>query len=175
MRAASSAHRPVRFTYHGAERRLDPYGLLLRGGFWYVIGHDHLRGEVRTFRVDRIEGEVTAVEGSGPDAAPFERPAGFDPRAVFPDDPKVLGGGEGTAIVRIDAAIAPSVRREVAADAVMADRDDGSIDVAVPCANARAFRSWLFGLGAHAEVLSPPEVRAEVVSWLRDMVSGAPA
>lgn len=174
LRAASSAHRSVRFTYHGAQRRLDPYGLLLRGGFWYVIGHDHLRGEVRTFRVDRIEGDVEMVDAAGgsPNGGEFVRPAGFDPRAVFPDDPKAIGGGAGAAVVRIDAAIAPSMRREVAADAVVAERDDGSIDVVVPCANATAFRSWLFGLGAHAEVLSPPDVRAEVITWLQAVVNG---
>jgi predicted DNA-binding transcriptional regulator YafY len=42
--------------------------------------------------------------------------------------------------------------------------------VEVPCANVDAFRSWLFGLGSHAEVLSPQDVRAAVVQWLRDMV-----
>jgi predicted DNA-binding transcriptional regulator YafY len=47
--------------------------------------------------------------------------------------------------------------------------DDGAIDVEVPCANIDAFRSWLFGLGEHAEVVSPLEVRAVVVAWLREM------
>ena len=32
---------------------------------------------------------------------------------------------------------------------------DGSIVVSVPCRNVAAFRSWLFGLGADAEVLAP--------------------
>lgn len=164
LRAASSSHERVLFRYHGLERRLDPYGLLLRDGFWYVIGHDHLRGEVRTFRVDRIEDEVVPVDGEH-----FERPAGFDPREVFPEDPKALGGGEGTALVRIDAPIAPSVLREVRDDAIVARHDDGAVDVVVPCANDTAFRSWLFDLGTHAEVLGPPEVRARVVGWLREL------
>ena len=167
LRAASSAHRPVIIGYHGIERRLDPYGLLLRDGFWYVIGHDHVRGEVRTFRVDRIEGDVAPVEDER-----FERPAGFDPRAAFPEDPKALGGGEGTALVRIDAPVAPSVLREVRDDAVHARHADGSIDVVVPCANAAAFRSWLFDLGTHAEVLGPPDVREAVVTWLRRLAAG---
>ncbi len=56
------------------ERRLDPYGLVLHTGRWYVTGHDHARDEIRTFRLDRI-GEVQ------PTGATFEAPAGFDPTA----------------------------------------------------------------------------------------------
>ncbi|MEY3111002.1 MAG: putative proteasome accessory factor, partial [Actinomycetota bacterium] len=32
------------FTYKSEQRKVDPYGLLARGGFWYLVGHDHLRG-----------------------------------------------------------------------------------------------------------------------------------
>jgi predicted DNA-binding transcriptional regulator YafY len=56
------------------ERRLDPYGLVLHTGRWYVTGHDHRRGEVRTFRLDRIG----SVRSTGDAFAP---PAGFDPTA----------------------------------------------------------------------------------------------
>lgn len=35
-------------------RRLDPYGLVHLGRFWYVAGYCHLRREVRVFRLDRI-------------------------------------------------------------------------------------------------------------------------
>lgn len=52
----------------------------------------------------------------------------------------------------------------------MSRRSDGSIVVEVPCANLDAFRSWLFGLGEHAEVLAPAEVRSDVVEWLQAMV-----
>ncbi len=53
LREASAARSTVEFEYRGKLRRLDPYGLLLRGGFWYVVGHDHAHDELRTYRVDR--------------------------------------------------------------------------------------------------------------------------
>ncbi len=55
IRTAVAARAPIVFGYRGEQRTLDPWGLLLRGGFWYVIGHDHARGERRTFRVDRFD------------------------------------------------------------------------------------------------------------------------
>ncbi|WP_410814259.1 helix-turn-helix transcriptional regulator [Micromonospora sp. 067-2] len=54
-----------------SHRELDPYGLVFHAGRWYVTGHDHRRGEVRTFRLDRI-GSVTTG------AATFTVPDGFE-------------------------------------------------------------------------------------------------
>lgn len=170
LRAAVAERRSVRFTYRGAERVLDPYGLLLREGFWYVIGHDHGHDEVRTYRVDRIEGEVVAD-----DASSFERPADFDVRTVFPTDAKTLGdeGDHRTAQVAVFGPAAAIVRRDLGDGAVVPGGPDGAVTFAVPCTNVDAFRSWVLGLGAHAEVLGPPEVRADVVTWLRQLAGAA--
>jgi predicted DNA-binding transcriptional regulator YafY len=56
------------------ERRFDPYGLVLHTGRWYVTGHDHRRGEVRTFRLDRVRAVRLTDET-------FAAPADFDPTA----------------------------------------------------------------------------------------------
>ena len=50
-------------------------------------------------------------------------------------------------------------------------RDDGSVIVEVEVRRPGAFRSWLFGMGAHALVLDPPELVADVTSWLRALAS----
>ena len=167
LRDASSRRCAVGFRYRDKDRRLDPYGLLLRTGFWYVVGRDHTHDELRTYRVDRIEGAVTVL-----DDATFERPAGYDLRTAFPFDPKELGSGgpDAVAVVRVDGVRAGGVARELGPERVLARHADGSIDVAVPCANVPAFRSWVLGLLDHAVVLSPPDIRAAVVSWLTHMV-----
>jgi predicted DNA-binding transcriptional regulator YafY len=166
LREASAARAEVSFGYHGTMRRLHPYALLLRERFWYVIGHDVDRGEVRTYRVDRMEGDLTVGE---PDE--FERPDGFDPRATFPTDPKLLGDEPAArANVLVDEPRAHAVEQELGTAAVLERRADGGVVVEVPCANLDAFRSWLFGLGDHAEVLAPADVRSAVVAWLRSLV-----
>ncbi|WP_409343289.1 helix-turn-helix transcriptional regulator [Paenibacillus sp. MBLB4367] len=58
------------------ERRIDPYGIVLWKGKWYVVGHCHLRLDIRSFRVDRIR-RLTRTDSV------FERPAGFSARQVF--------------------------------------------------------------------------------------------
>lgn len=56
------------------ERDLDPHGIVFHSGRWYVTGHDHLRGEVRTFRVDR-------VRAARPTDRTFPDPGDVDPVA----------------------------------------------------------------------------------------------
>lgn len=161
----------VEFSYRSLQRALDPYGLLLRDGCWYVIGRDHTHNEIRTYRVDRIEGEVAAGE---PNA--FDRPADFDIRAVFPSDPKLLGETEHEttrAVVRIAGRRAALVAAEVGEGAVLRRHGDGSIEVEVPCVNRDAFRSWLLGLTDNAVVLSPLDLRRETIAWLSAIVTAS--
>jgi predicted DNA-binding transcriptional regulator YafY len=54
-----------------SERELDPYGVVFHRGRWYVTGYDHARGDVRTFRLDRIA-------AAAPTAETFEMPENFD-------------------------------------------------------------------------------------------------
>ena len=37
------------------ERRFDHYGVVYNEGYWYTVGHCHLRQDLRTFRLDWIE------------------------------------------------------------------------------------------------------------------------
>jgi predicted DNA-binding transcriptional regulator YafY len=167
IRRAVAARAPIEFEYRGEQRSLDPWGLLLRDGFWYVIGHDHVRGEQRTFRVDRFDGGATGIQVGA--AGSFERPASFDPRAAFPADPKMIGDGADEredAHVRIDAIRSAAVERELGSDRVVERHADGSIVVAVPTSNLAAFRSWVLGLLDHAVVESPDDVRRHVIDWL---------
>ncbi|MCE9669330.1 YafY family transcriptional regulator [Myxococcus stipitatus] len=76
LSAAAQGRQRVRLRYQSAreevsERDFDPYGLAWRAGRWYVVGVCHLRGGLRTFRLDRVRG----VE---PLDARFERPEDFD-------------------------------------------------------------------------------------------------
>jgi proteasome accessory factor B len=157
--------RPVTFGYRGKERQLEPWGLLTREGFWYVVGMEHGAGEERTFRLDRIENAVTIDED-----ATFVVPEGFDPARAVIDDPKAVGDVKLTALVAVDAVRAYGVVAQLGDDAVVERTTERTV-VRVPAANVRAFRTWLFGLLDHAEVLEPPALRADVIEWLSKLAA----
>lgn len=56
-----------------SSRCIDPYGLVMWKGQWYLSGFCHLRQDIRNFRVDRI----TGLQRTG---AAFLRPDGFSAR-----------------------------------------------------------------------------------------------
>lgn len=163
---AVAQNQPITFEYRGRSRLLHPYGLLARNGFWYLIGSDPSRNVQVTYRVDRIEGDVVAGENDS-----FERPSDFDASAALSRDAKFFAdGGDEIAIVRVDYRVAPSVVRELGEDAVVARRSDGSVDVEVACGNTVAFESWLFAMVDRAEVISPENVREQIIQRLAQMV-----
>ncbi|QYR21943.1 YafY family transcriptional regulator [Paenibacillus sp. sptzw28] len=57
-------------------RRVDPYGLVHWSGKWYLVAYCHLRGEIRSFRIDRI----SALNENG---ETFERPHPFSAGDYF--------------------------------------------------------------------------------------------
>lgn len=54
-----------------SQRTIDPYGIVFQDGWWYVSGFCHLRQDVRTFRLDRIQ----STESTG---IAFAYPSDFD-------------------------------------------------------------------------------------------------
>lgn len=160
--------RVLQFVYNGENRSVHPYGLLARGGFWYIVGFDELRADRRVFRVDRIEGGVVAGAPKS-----FSRPDGFDLAKAVATEHELLADGDAThspALVLVDASLATRVRAEFGEDAVARVREDGAIEFNIPCANLAAFRVWLFAMVDRAEVLGPPEIRAQVREWLNELL-----
>ncbi|WP_354699944.1 hypothetical protein DSM112329_00201 [Paraconexibacter sp. AEG42_29] len=66
-----------RYTRHDGERsvrELSPFGLVAHAGRWYLPAFDHGRGELRTFRVDRLRDVAITSPG-------VAAPPGFDAAA----------------------------------------------------------------------------------------------
>ena len=170
---AFRARAVVRFTHRDRVRTVEPWGLSSKRGHWYVVGFDRDRGAVRAFRADRIDGDVELGEHDA-----FETPADFRPddhvesRAwLLGDDPAV------TVRVRVDADHRDAMIEELGTDAVVEDdgNHDGGAVIEMAITNRAAFRTFVLGFLEHAEVLEPPEIRADLVTWLERVAAGAAA
>jgi predicted DNA-binding transcriptional regulator YafY len=153
------------FDYGGARRTVEPYALLFWDRFWYLFCLDRTRRAQRTFRVDRIEGSVAVGE---PDS--FVRPADLDVTMARPrhmwrsevDEPVDV-------VVALDPVVAGSVVAEVGTAGTSSEGKDGTTLLRMQVSNRALFRSWLLKLLEHAEVVEPPDLRAEMVDWLAAM------
>ena len=81
----------ISFDYVSADlsvssRELHPFALRGRAGSWFLIAFDVNKGEQRTFRLDRISGEVTVGKKSGVFSTPsslHEEPLEAQPMATL--------------------------------------------------------------------------------------------
>lgn len=129
------------------ERRLEPYGLVLKAGRWYVVAGPG----PRTFRVDQILQLAECDEE-------FVRPDDFDLAAYWAayqrDFHERLYQGE--AVVRL----APGVTLARAVD-VREDRDGWTL-ATVPVESVDRALGEFLRMGADVEVMEPPELRARM-------------
>lgn len=155
-----------RGTEHTGERTIEPHRLDYRRGHWYVSGLDHESGEPRHFRLDRIDGQVTTGE-----AGAFARP---EVPPAPPAQPWEFGEGEPVqATLLVDEDQTVWARQHLGDEYVVERRDDGSVVFEVPVTNWPAFRGLVLTFLGHAEVLGPPELRAEMVAWLETIAASA--
>lgn len=81
-----------------SERVVEPWGLVAALGHWYVVGMDHLSGEERMFRLDRVKQADLLDE-------PAEIPEDFDPGRYR----NAWTGGDGA--LRLELEISPEAAR----------------------------------------------------------------
>ena len=180
LQAAVAERKTVVFEYYAIsrdetiERVVDPYGLQLVAGEWYLIGHCHLRDALRTFRLSRIRSRVTHHTRRPHDFAP---PVDFD-LAAYRDRPSwQLASPRGTARVWVSPAMAWWVEAHWSHCGSVTPLDDGGIVYETPYADARLLLGWVLGLADDAEVLEPEDLRAQLraqMDRLHDLLS-APA
>ena len=159
LRRATRERRRVMMVYRGRgqpeplRRDVDPYALVHRWGWWYVVGYCHLREAVRTFRVDRII-ELTLLDQT------FDMPADFDIQEYLAAEPYAQPQ------VQVRMRFAPE-----AALMALDDRDfwdtldeqpDGSMIVTFAAPDLEWPARMALSYGSHIMVLEPEELRCLV-------------
>jgi proteasome accessory factor C len=138
---------------HQSEHRpVDPYGIVHHAGEWYFVGHCHIRGDVRTFRIDRI----ASLKATGDR---FDRPADFDLEAYRRERLYVPSADAVTVRIQLDALAVTRIGASWPVGEVTM-QDDGSAELLVDCEGFEWVTSWVLGLGRHAWIVGPDDARA---------------
>jgi predicted DNA-binding transcriptional regulator YafY len=166
---AAREERRVRLRYRQkdgkeTERAFDPYGLVCRHRRWYVIGHCHLRDELRLFRLDRITGLETQPET-------FQRPQNFDVlAAVLATLGSIPRAWSLEVMLHTTLEIA---RCHISAEtALLEEKDENSVLLRGHTDDLDCMARRLASLGCPLEVRQPPELRdalrrhaAQIALW----------
>jgi predicted DNA-binding transcriptional regulator YafY len=153
-------------------RRLDPLGLVLKAGTWYVVAIADDAGAPRTYRVSRVHAAAASAES-------FERPAGFDLETFWADYQR--GYAERvyseSALVRLSPAgrellflVGTIAARRARAEFGEPDAD-GWAQTRIPIESVRHGHHALMQLGEHVDVLEPAELRESIAASARALVA----
>lgn len=168
LRRAVRELRTVEMIYQGGSdpqpksRMMDPYALVHRWGWWYVIGFCHLRNEMRSFRVDRIQQLLLTGQV-------FQMPPDFDIYSYLEKD--VPGGPSG---IKVRLLFAPQAQAAVQANRsnweAVEDQADGSVMVTFFTPDINWAISTTLAYGPIVTALEPPELRQQVKEWAEAIV-----
>lgn len=147
------------------ERRLEPYGIVLKAGRWYTVAR--AEGDLRTYRI----GQILALE---PLDEVFEPPVRFDLARHWQTHTARLQERlwEGEAQIRISPAGIARLQ-DVAAQAVLDGVNRGELEpdgwrrTTIPIESLAHAESELLRLGPEVEVLAPPELRQRITASAR--------
>jgi predicted DNA-binding transcriptional regulator YafY len=140
------------------ERRLEPYGLVLKAGRWYVVAGPG----PRTFRVDQILKLTTSTSDEE-----FTRPEGFDLAAYWTAHQRDFHDRlyRSEAVVRL----APGATLARAVPVNGRTEQDGWTLMSVPIESVEHAHGEFLRLGTDIEVLSPPELRDRIAHTVAEL------
>ena len=167
---ATFRDRRLRLAYERGDTRrvtrvVDPLGLVLKGGTWYLVGL--VDGDHRVFRISRVRGVDVLDEG-------FERPGDFDLGEFWSAWSAAYSAGVDWVTVRVRVAAAflaelPWAVGEHVRSALGSARRarDGSVTLDLRYYSYDEARRSVLGMGTQVDVVRPGRLRREVAEEAR--------
>ena len=162
LRRAVRERRTVQITYRSINRPepesrpVNPYALVFRWGWWYVVGYCLLRQEMRSFRLDRIEALQLTVET-------FQIPAGFDIHAYLDEE------WRSQPQIQVKLRFAPQAAHVALTNRsywdTLEEQADGAIIVTLTTPDLNWAASSALAYGPLVTVLEPEVLRKMVADW----------
>ncbi len=138
-------------------RKVDPYKLVFKDGFWYLVAYCHERHTVRVFRVDRIQSFSLTTEK-------FVPPADFDFEQYMGAAWQMERGEEYCFKVRFFGDAARFIKETTFHPSQqIIEEPGGTVFFTARAGGIRSILRWILSFGNEAEVLEP--------ETLRDMVA----
>jgi len=156
---AVAHHRSVIMEYYVqsrdelTKRKVDPLGLVYYTDHWNLIGYDHLRDDIRNYRLDGIESMFVSSER-------FTPPAGFDleehlrERGESPKNVRI--------VIRFSRQVYRWARQSIPAEIEEERPRKDAVEVTFYFENLDYVARWLLRFGTEAQVLAPEGLRERV-------------
>ena len=140
------------------QRTIEPYAVATRDSFWYLAGKDIEKAQIRSFRLDRIDGDISIsknVQG-------YEIPDGFDLFANFEN--RELAG---VATVDVRKGKAQLLRNNALTITDMGEWDR----ITTSYFSSEIFIELVLWHGEDALIIGPNDLQSEIIARLNEIVA----
>lgn len=132
------------------KRKVDPLGLVYYSDSWNLIAYDHLRKDVRNFRLDRIRKMRVMTDT-------FRRPEDFDLEAYLKEKGSSPRNERFT--LRFHPRAYRWAKRSIPAEVIEEFETDGAVQVGFYFENVDYIARWLLRYGTDVEVVEPEALK----------------
>jgi proteasome accessory factor B len=140
------------------QRTIEPYAVATRDSFWYLAGKDIEKAQIRSFRLDRIDGDISiSKNGQG-----YEIPDGFDLFANF--EIRELAG---VATVDVRKGKAQLLRNNALTITDMGEWDR----ITTSYFSSEIFIELVLWHGEDALIIGPNDLQSEIIARLNEIVA----
>jgi predicted DNA-binding transcriptional regulator YafY len=156
---AISEYKRIEITYKALysnkeiTRKVDPYYLFFRDGFWHLRGYCHFREDFRTFVLDRIITLRSLDEH-------------FLPKNISPEEELAssfgtfIDGEEAEVILRFDPPIKQYVlRKKWHQTQETTELGNGQLEIRFRVNGIKGIKNWIYQWIPYVHVIAPPELR----------------
>jgi proteasome accessory factor B len=141
-------------TGRSSERTVEPFGLFLREGRWYLVARDVEAAQMRVFAVRRM-GDLS-IESRKPGTPDFDVPEGFE-ASQYARLPFQYGHDRFDARIAFDADVAWRAPYLTEGRGTLADAPDGAMHWTVEALDAHRLGRWVVESGPGIRLLGPPD------------------
>ena len=150
----------ISFSYNNKERVIAPFALKSLGGFWYLIGQEKDQ-PIKVFKIIRIQTEIEIEKGH----SQFEIPDEFE-------IDKFLQSSKNNQLQVAKFQIRESRCNALRSRGIVLDSSNGWDSLEMSFDDLEQMIKEVLWFGDDIVVLSPPELRSEVISRLRSTING---
>lgn len=145
---------------------VSPFALIFDNENYYLIGFFEEKGEVRHYRVDRMQNvsisEEPRSEESKKNAPDMSR---YDSKSFG-----MFGGNETLVTLHCDSSMAGAIIDRFGEDPTFILHDDGSFDITVRVFVSPQFFGWLAGLGTRISIKAPEDTKKQYTNYLKEIL-----
>lgn len=150
------------------ERVMHPYEVVCRGQAHYLVAWCELRGELRTFRLDRFRNLHILNEDA-------QIPEDYDLARHFSGAWEVVGGRAQEVVMHVKGKMARRLQALIVHPSQQVTTlADGMLELRFKVAITEELVNWVMSLGAEGLVIQPGTLRQQVLAKVRKIVANYP-